>query len=144
MHRQRIRSVPSWRGGPPRRDCIFLSSDPSKPGMRGLHVAQVILFLSFSFHGVLYPCALVRWFVPLGNEPCPDAGMWIFQPELDEDGDRVTTIVHLESVVRSAHLIGLYGDQFLPKNFSHTDSLQTFHAYYVSKYSDHHAHELAF
>ena len=144
MHKQRIRSTRSWRRGPPRRDCIFIEKNPELDGMQGLHVAQVLLFLSFTSRGVLYPCALVQWFVVVGDAPCSDTGMWIVEPEMEDDDTQVTSIIHVDSIVRGAHLIGVYGDVFLPRDFGHFDSLAAFQAYYVNKFIDHHANEIAF
>jgi len=144
MYQERIRALPSWHGGPARNDCIFLEKDPNMKGFRGLYAAQVLLFFSFYFHSVLYPCALVQWFVPVGDSPCEDTGMWKVKRELDEDGSQVISIVHLDSVVRGAHLIGVYGKDFLPRDFQYTDSLSAFYSYFVNKYADHHANEIAF
>ncbi|KAF8874025.1 hypothetical protein BD779DRAFT_1613609 [Infundibulicybe gibba] len=150
MLRQCIRSTPSWYNGPARRDCLFVNNDPNQPGMRGLHVIQAMLFFLFSFHqhrySIIrqYPCALVRWFEPVDDEPCPDTGMWIFKPELGRNGKRLTTIIHLESVLHAAHLIGVCDDKFIPHEFKYTDSLDSFQAFFVNKFSDHHANELAF
>ncbi|KAJ7213664.1 hypothetical protein C8J57DRAFT_1034950, partial [Mycena rebaudengoi] len=33
---ERIRAVHSWRGGPPRSDCVFVGGNPDLPGFRGL------------------------------------------------------------------------------------------------------------
>jgi hypothetical protein len=112
--------------------------------MRGLHVAQVLLFLSFTSRGIPYLCALVQWFVVVGDAPYSDTGMWIVKPEMDNDGTQVTSIIHVDSIVRGAHLIGVYGEMFLPHHFSHFDSLAAFQAYYVNKFIDHHANEIAF
>ena len=62
MRRERIRAVKSWRKGPGRYDTIFVNTDPSVEGMKGLNVARVKLFFSFSHDGIDYPCALVHWF----------------------------------------------------------------------------------
>jgi hypothetical protein len=112
--------------------------------MRGLHVAQVLLFLSFTHYGIPYPCALVQWFVVVGDAPCSDTGMWIVEPEMDDDDTQVTSIVHVDAIVRGAHLIGVYGKDFLPRNFAHFDSLAAFQAFFVNKFIDHHANEIAF
>ena len=45
---------------------------------------------------------------------------------------------------RSAHLIGVAGSQLLPKHFTYHDTLDAFQLFYVNKYVDHHAHEIAF
>ena len=57
MHHQRIHACSSWRNGPPCYDCVFAEKDPSLAGFHGLFVAQVILFFSFSYWNVFYPCA---------------------------------------------------------------------------------------
>ena len=112
--------------------------------MRGLCVAQVLLFLSFTSHHILYPCALVQWFVIVGDAPCGETGMWIVKPEMEDDGTQATSIILVNSIVRGAHLIGVYGALFLPRDFRHFDSLTAFRAYYVNKFIDYHANEIAF
>ena len=144
MHKQCIRSTPNWRQGPPRRDCIFIEKDPELHGMRRLHVVQVLMFLSFTSRGIPYPCALVQWFVTVGDAPCSDTGMWMVKPKMEDDGTQVTSIIHVDSIIRGAHLIGVYGEVFLPRDFSHFDSLLAFQAYYVNKFIDYHANEIAF
>ena len=47
-------------------------------------------------------------------------------------------------VFRSAHLLGMAGKEFLPHDLSFDDSLDAFSAFYVNKYSDHQANEIAF
>ena len=44
MRREHIRAVNSWRKGPSRYDTIFVNTEPSTEGMRGLNVARVQLF----------------------------------------------------------------------------------------------------
>ncbi|KAF8876080.1 hypothetical protein BD779DRAFT_1804434 [Infundibulicybe gibba] len=144
MHRQLIRSVPSWRNGPSRRDCLFTNNNSTQPGMQGMDIAQVALFCSFDFRGIKYPCALVRWFMPVDGERCADTGMWIVKPKKDANGRREMSLVHLDRVMRGAHLIAVYGDEFIPTQFLHTDSLEAFQAFYISKFSDHHVNEFAF
>lgn len=38
MRREYIRATPSWRRGSPRYDPVFINSDPSLEGMRGLKI----------------------------------------------------------------------------------------------------------
>ena len=144
MHHQRIHACSSWRNGPPRYDCVFAEKDPSLAGFHGLFVTQVIMFFSFSYWNIFYPCALVRWFSVIGEEPCPNTGMWMVEPEFDENGERVVSVIHLESIMWPAHLIGIYGNDHIPRDFKCTDSLSAFAAFYVNKYSDYHAFQLAF
>ncbi|KAH9917358.1 hypothetical protein B0H21DRAFT_702696, partial [Amylocystis lapponica] len=140
---KRIRATPSWCSGPGCYDCIFVNNNDAE-GFRGMHVARVRLFFSLTFEGQRMPCALVEWFSAVGNEPDEDTGMWIVEPDYDFDGRRSAGVIHLDAVVRAAHLIGVCGETHLPLNFKHTDSLDAFAAFYVNKYADHHAHEIAF
>ncbi|KAJ7712748.1 hypothetical protein DFH07DRAFT_872806 [Mycena maculata] len=135
MLRERIRAVHAWRGGAPRYDCVFVEGDPDLPGFR----ASWLLYL-----GITYPCALVTWFSSIGDEPCPDVGMWMVEPDLDHRGRRVMDIIHIDTILRGAHLIGIYGDSFFPRHFKYSDTLDRFEAFYINRYADHHAHEIAF
>ena len=144
MHHERIRAVPSWRNGAARNDCVFAEKDANLEGFCGLYVLRTLNFFSFHYRGVFYPCALVEWFTTLGDEPCRDTGMWKVKPDLQEDGQRVTSVVHLDCILRGAHLIGVYGDNFLPRYFHFSESLLSFQAYFVNKFADHHANTIAF
>ena len=144
MHRERIHAVPSWRNGPPRNDCVFVEQDIAQDGFAGLHAARVLLFFSFTYHSIIYPCALVHWFSAVGNKPCEDTGMWMVKPDLHDNGSKFKAVVHLDCILRGAHLIGLSGKEFLPHNLSCDDALDSFLAFYVNKYIDHHANEIAF
>jgi hypothetical protein len=144
MYRERIRAVRAWRGGAPRYDCIFVEQDPEQRGFRGLHAARVLAFMSLKKSGIHYPCALVTWFSAIGDEPCQDVGMWMVEPDLDADGNREMSIIHLDTVLRAAHLIPVYGDDPVPRHFKYYRSLDLFAAFYVNKYADHHSHEIAF
>ncbi|KAJ6612918.1 hypothetical protein B0H10DRAFT_2436717 [Mycena sp. CBHHK59/15] len=144
MLRERIRAVRSWRSGAPRHDCVFVEGDPELPGFRGLIAACVLLFMSFKDRGITYPCALVTWFSAIGDEPCPDVGMWMVEPDLNNRGQRIVDIIHVDTILRGAHLIGIYGNDFLPRHFKYSDSLDRFKAFYINKYADHCAHEIAF
>lgn len=141
MRRERIRSTPSWRGGGPRRDCAFIVEDNAKPGMSGMNVVRVLLFFSLFYDDVLYPCALVKWFEKVGCDPV--TGMWVVQPDKTH-GRQHRTVLHLDSFLRAAHLIPVYGNLKLPLDFHFSYTLDAFKAYYVNKYIDHHAHEIVF
>ncbi|KAJ6570030.1 hypothetical protein B0H10DRAFT_2237990 [Mycena sp. CBHHK59/15] len=126
MLRERIRAVRSWRGGAPRYDCVFVEGDPDLPGFRGLLAARVLLFMSFKHLGVTYPCALVTWFSAIGDEPCPDVGMWMVEPDVDHRGRWVLDIIHIDTILRGAHLIGV---QSLQKWFNRADTTSS--AYFI-------------
>ena len=66
------------------------------------------------------------------------------KPEMEDDGTQVTSIIHVDSIMWGAHLIGVYGKLFLPCDFIHFDSLTAFQAYYVNKFIDYHANKIAF
>jgi hypothetical protein len=144
MRRERIRAVPSWRRGSGRYDCVFVNTDSAAEGMCGLDVARIRAFLSFKSQGRTYPCALVHWFSRIGDEPDDDTGMWMVEPDFNFDGSPSAAIIHLDSIVRAAHLIGVYGEEPVPENLSPDNSLGAFHSYYVNKFIDHHAFEIAF
>ncbi|KAJ7509345.1 hypothetical protein B0H11DRAFT_1702893, partial [Mycena galericulata] len=92
-----------------------------------------------------YPCALDHWFSARGEHPCPETGMWIIIPDTVRGGRGPSlAVVHLDCLLRGAHLIGVCWTQRTVHNFGFTDSLDAFKAFYVNKYADHHAHEIAF
>jgi hypothetical protein len=144
MRRELIRAVSTWKSGPSRYDCVFAVTDESLKGMRGLDIARVRFFLSFSYRGITYPCALVHWYSRIGDEPDEKTGMWIVQPEVCGDGAPFKGIIHIDCIMRAAHLIGVYRTAHIPRQWTLHDSLDVFDSYYVNKYIDHHAFETAF
>ena len=142
MHRERIRATPSWLKEGPRYDCVFINKDMKTDGFQGLIAAQVALFFSFSHLSKIYPGAYVRWFSS-DEAVCPATGMWTVQPELS-GGCRVTSVIHLDAILQSAHLIPVDGSQPIPRNLTISNSIHAFRSYYINKYSDHHAHEVAY
>ncbi|KAG1844251.1 hypothetical protein C8R48DRAFT_750879 [Suillus tomentosus] len=106
------------------------------------HDCYPVILLHFS--SVEYPCALVRWFSTIGDQPCPNTGMWMVEPELDDHREHLLSVVHLDTILRPVHLIPIYGSQFLDRDLTHTDSLIAFQAFYVNRFSDYHAFEISF
>ena len=96
IHREHIRSTPSWYKGPPRYDCTYVNAHPCLEGMQGLDIARILLLFSFAFEGTTYPCALVRWFWLIGDKPDEDTGMWIVEPE-SSDNSPTISVIHLVS-----------------------------------------------
>jgi hypothetical protein len=141
MRRERIRSTPSWRGKTARRDCAFVVEDQDSVGMKGLRVVRVRLFFSFEHAGSLYPCALVEWFKKVGRSADADTGMWKVKPEF-RGNERDISILHLDTFLRGAHLLPVFGTRSLPVDFHFSYSLDAFRTYFVNKYIDHHAHEI--
>ena len=145
MHREIICATPSWKKGPGRYDCVYVESDVELEGFLGLLVTRVNLFFSFSYQNNLYCCALVQWFSTYGDSPCEETGLWRIEPDFDVMGRHMCSVIHIDTILRSAHLIGVpAGSERLPKTFTHHDTLDAFRLFYVNKYADHHAHEIAF
>ena len=112
--------------------------------MRGLDVVRVLLLFSFPFKGITYPCAFVRWFSIINEECDEDTGMWMVQPAVTEDGLPDVSVIHLDCVFRAVHLLPIYGETQVPDNVSHHNSLDAFAGFYINKYADHHAFEIAY
>jgi hypothetical protein len=145
LRREYIRATPSWRNGAARYDCVFLNTDPTMEGMRGLEVARVLAFFSFIFNGEEYQCALIHWFCRIDSEPDQDTGMWIVEPEFNIDEQPHIAIVHVDSIYRAAHLIPVFRtNRYICRSLSMHDTLDTFKEFYVNKFVDHHAFEIAF
>lgn len=142
MRAEHIRCTPSWRGEGARRDCAFALKDKSQHGLPGMYVVRIKLFFSFKHRGDAYPCALVEWFTPVDDAPDTATGLWIVEPDLQSDNTRDVSVLHLDSLIRAAHLIPVFGQDPLPPQFRFEYSLDSFGAYYVNKFADHHSHEL--
>jgi len=102
-------------------------------------------FFAFKHMGITYPCALIHWFSMVGDSPDDETGMWMVEPDFLR-GKQVLEVIHLDSILRGAHLIGVSGSHFLPSDlvFNFSRSLDAFKTFYVNKYVDHHAHEIVF
>ena len=70
--------------------------------------------------------------------------MWIVKPDLAKDGTHTMSVIHIDTIFRAAHLMPVYGNDAVPRYLSFTQSLDAFNSYYVNKYIDHHAFEIAF
>ncbi|OBZ65379.1 hypothetical protein A0H81_14520 [Grifola frondosa] len=143
MHREHIRATPMWFGTAPRFDCAFVNYQPDLDGIQALAVVRICLFFSFKFGGIVYPCALVQWFERISEEPDEDTGMYIVRPE-SKRGAPVLSVLHLDSIVRAAHLIGVYGKQAVPRDVTAHNALDAYKRFYVNRYVDHHAFETIF
>jgi hypothetical protein len=73
-----------------------------------------MLFFSFTYIGTVYPYALVRWFIPVGHKPCQTTGLWMVEPDLEPNGWWATSVIHLVLALQGAHLIPVYGKDFVP------------------------------
>ena len=142
MRREHIQSTHSWRNAGPQRDCALVVEDETKPGIKGLMPVRVKLFFSFVHQGKVYPCALVDWFKKYGAHPDKETGMWKVRPHM-VGRRRLTTVIHLDSLLRGAHLLPVFGGAtHLPTNFHFSYSLDAFEAYFINKYADNHMYEI--
>ncbi|KAI6141325.1 hypothetical protein BKA82DRAFT_28768 [Pisolithus tinctorius] len=145
MRCEHIRSCPMWRNEGPRFDCVFVVTDPEAEGMRGLDIAHVLCFFSFKYQGTLYPCAVVHWFDRMGDGPDIATGMWIVCPSYNARNVPHIAIIHIDAIYRAAHLIPVYAAHNInTRDIKPHDSYDTFNSFYVNKFADHHAFEIAF
>jgi hypothetical protein len=148
LYRETIRCTPKWQTGgiiAPRRDCILLNTGSDIVGARGLDVARVHLFFSFTIEEEVFECALIHEFCKSYADPDPDNGMWIVEPDYSRDGYRVMSVVHVESIVRAAHLLPVFKDGiFSPREINFTHTLDVFKAFYLNRYIDYHAFDTLF
>ncbi|KAI6095236.1 hypothetical protein EDD16DRAFT_1781251 [Pisolithus croceorrhizus] len=126
MRREYIRSCHSWQNGAPRYDWL--------KGMYGLDIVRILAFFSFVSQSKRYPCAVVRWFDRVGDKPDTDTGMWIRRPSIG--------IIHVDTLYRAAHLIPLYATRPVSRNLKPHHSYDSFTAFYINKFIDHHAFSL--
>jgi hypothetical protein len=146
MQREQIRTTPSWRNGAPRYDCAFINSGSEDDPLRGLIVGRIFLFFTFVHKEILYSCALIQWYSFIGNEPDEDTGMWMVKPDIhsDSDSSRRLAVVHIDSIYRAAHLMPAYRtSRFIDRSLGMHESLNTFTLFYINKFADHNAFEIA-
>ena len=109
-----------------------------------MDVARVRLLFSFRYSGIVYPCALVHWFQSVSNTPDEDTGMWIVKPAYirSRRSSPILSVIHLNTIVRAAHLIGVSLGATTPETAGSHESLDTFESFYVNKFVDHHAFDM--
>ncbi|KAG1860759.1 hypothetical protein F4604DRAFT_1882540 [Suillus subluteus] len=143
MRIEHIHACPMWRNKAPCYDCVFINIGSEDVGIRGLKVARIRTFFSFNYGGITYLCAVVRWFDIIGDLPDEDTGMWMVCPACSTNNAPIYNIIHVDSIYCVAHLIPVYGRRFLHRGINLHNSYDSFHTFYVNKYADHHAFELA-
>ncbi|KAL0573826.1 hypothetical protein V5O48_008121 [Marasmius crinis-equi] len=144
MIRERLRSCPHWQGRYPRRDTALVVLDDEIRGMGGMIIARILLFFSFVHNGLYYPCAFVDWFVRSGDEPDPDTGMWVVEPEYERVGvrnERKVAVIHLDTLAHAVHLLPVYGNDSVPESFHFAESLDAFRQFYVNKFANNRLYE---
>ena len=52
----------------------------------------------------------MHWFSPSAEECDEDTGMWMVQPEVEDDGSPTISVLHLDCIFRATHLLPIYSD----------------------------------
>ncbi|KAN0140196.1 hypothetical protein V8E53_002092 [Lactarius tabidus] len=135
-----ICSTLSWYNHP-HHNTIFVVLDDTLPGMEGMVITCIQLLLLFNYSGIDHHCTLVNWLVCKDDEPDPDTGMWIVSLE---KWNRVlmTQVIDVKTIVGAAHLLLVFGQDTVPSDIHHYNSLDRYQFFFVNKYADHHSHEL--
>ncbi|KAG0698638.1 hypothetical protein DFH29DRAFT_810061, partial [Suillus ampliporus] len=124
-------------------NCVFINAQPELEGMQGLEVVRALCFFSFKYKWVLYECTMVHWFDVIGNTPDEDMGMWIVQPSFDGHSPNIY-MIHINAIYHTAHLLPIYGTDYIPHNINFCHLLDAFRTFCVNKFANHHAFEIAF
>ena len=91
----------------------------------------------------LCSCSLV---LTVGDSPDDHTGMWVVEPDTLDDGEPFMSIIHFDTIVRTSHLLPVFasGQGHVSRTLQFTDTLDTSTRFYVNKYIDYHAFEIAF
>ena len=138
MLHKHICSTHKWRNSPERCDCVFVEHAEDIAGFCGMFTAQVYAFIKFKYNSITFHCAVVKLFSTIGDLLCPNTSMWTAQEDDEYD------LVHIDTIVHAAHLIGIVGESIIPHGLLPSDTLNVFKTFYINKFIDHHAFELAF
>jgi hypothetical protein len=150
MRSEQIRALPNWRNSSCGRfDCVFIWHNDESQIQNGPHafdVARVRLFFVLLYNRVRYTCALVHDFCLAADSADEDTGMWIVCPAFDLDHHHLARVITLSSVYRAAHLVPVFGYEHekIAKHTTADSSLDDFDYFYINKFIDHHAFEIAF
>ncbi|EIW75493.1 hypothetical protein CONPUDRAFT_65748 [Coniophora puteana RWD-64-598 SS2] len=69
--------------------------------------------------------------------------MYMVQPKFNSDSSRRVDVVHIDSLVRAAHLIPHFGTGHVPEEMHCYDSYDSYDSFYLNRFVDHHAFEIA-
>ncbi|KAG2134177.1 uncharacterized protein EDB93DRAFT_1242713 [Suillus bovinus] len=120
MRCEHICVVPLWRNGPGRCDCAFVNTDNRQDGILSMD-----------------------WFYRITEERDKVTGMYMVVPSFDEDSSPNMSIIHIDSIVRGAHLLPIFSTQFVPRGLQFHHFLDVFRGFYINQFIDHHSFELA-
>jgi hypothetical protein len=141
MKRERIHCTQQWRSRGPREDCMLVAVDP-EDAMDGLQAARVKLFFSLEYEEEMFHCALVHWYDDYSEDLDSDTGMRVIVPSFLEDNRPHLDVISLDAIVRASHLLPIAGTTLVPSRLSYTDTLDSFRAFYLNSFIDHHMFDL--
>jgi hypothetical protein len=144
MKREWVRAVVEWRNGPARYDTIFVREEEDADSIsNGLTVARVRLFFTFTLNDRQHECALIENYHYVGSSADEDTGMWIVRPTF-RGRFKESRIIPISNIYRAAHLLPIYKAGYkVHRTMNPGNTLDSFKAFYVNKYIDHHAFEIA-
>ena len=107
------------------------------------HSCVTLVFIETWRHLLpMCPCTLVLMCRQLSWQT---TRMWVVKPNINpEDRTHFASVIHLNTIFHTTHLLPVYGDELVATYLSFTQSLDVFNAYYVNKYISHHAFKIAF
>ena len=147
MQSEFIWSTLWWRNEDPQKDCVFVTTNLGNQDSTGMQVFDIapihVFFLFTDISGIHYSCAIVCWFDKVDNLPNEDTGMWIVQPSYLHDHSSNFAIIHINAIYHAAHLIPIYGTSCISWHIKPHILYDAFYTFYVNKYINHHAFELA-
>ena len=123
-------------------DCVYVAKHGT-PGtsMHNLQVARIRSFFSFEYGLETHCCALVHWYRLWCDEPDPDNGIYIIQPDIVGSRQNMA-VIPIDSIVCGAHLLPIFDKTPLDHLFNYTHSLDIFKVFYVNHLIDPHTYEL--
>ena len=66
------------------------------------------------------------------------------EPDILSDGSRLLAVVHIDTIYQAAHLMPAYRTaQFIDRSLGMHDSLDSFSLFYINRFADHNAFEIA-
>jgi hypothetical protein len=86
----------------------------------------------------------MHWFSCAGESADRGTGMWVVNSDFLEDGESYASVIHLDTILRTAHLLPVFKEGFVSRTLTFSDTLDEFWAFYVNKYVDHHAFKITF
>ncbi|KIK94060.1 hypothetical protein PAXRUDRAFT_143704, partial [Paxillus rubicundulus Ve08.2h10] len=59
-----------------------------------------------------------------------------------DNSSRNLAVIHIDSIVRGAHLLPIYGTEVVPEHVTFHNSLDLYCGFYINHFIDHHIFEL--